>query len=144
MNITITDIAVFKDGKAIGRISGNKCLLSAPIGPTVKSAVNKKAGRKLVYYLVPDHEVVTKEQPLCDPSPYAPEWQLRGFPPPPETHPELGQKDPVYVAWYRQHYTPAEFTAKYGDKHLPTMAEFHKAKEKSGGFINYEVKDGEN
>jgi len=47
------------------------------------------------------------------------------IPPPPPKHPAMGDKDPAFVAWYRQHATAEETALKYPDgKRLPTMADF--------------------
>jgi hypothetical protein len=37
-------------------------------------------------------------------------------PPCPETHPELGDLTPAYVAWYKAHHTEEEYIRKYAGR----------------------------
>jgi hypothetical protein len=67
------------------------------------------------------------------------------IPQPPEKHPAMGDKDPAYVAWFKQHATPAEIATRYPDnRRVPaTVHEFVKAEEKLKGKLPGEVKDTE-
>lgn len=49
MTIEITDGLVIRDGKKIGEIEGNDCLLYGKCPPAVKGAINKAHGSKLAF-----------------------------------------------------------------------------------------------
>jgi hypothetical protein len=67
------------------------------------------------------------------------------IPQPPEKHPAMGDKTPAYVAWFKQHATPAEIATRYPDnRRVPaTVREFVQAEEKLKGRLAGEVKDTE-
>jgi hypothetical protein len=67
------------------------------------------------------------------------------IPQPPEKHPAMGDKTPAYVAWFKQHATPAEIATRYPDnRRVPaTEREFVQAEEKLKGRLPGEVKDTE-
>jgi hypothetical protein len=65
------------------------------------------------------------------------------IPRPPEKHPAMGDKDPAYVAWFKQHATPAEIATRYPDnRRVPaTVREFQQAAEQLQGRLPGEKKD---
>ena len=65
------------------------------------------------------------------------------IPQPPEKHPAMGDKTPAYVAWFKQHATPAEIATRYPDnRRVPaTVREFQQAAEKLQGRLPGEKKD---
>lgn len=67
------------------------------------------------------------------------------IPQPPEKHPAMGDKTPDYVAWFKQHATPAEIATRYPDnRRVPaTVREFVQAEERLKGRLPGEVKDTE-
>jgi hypothetical protein len=67
------------------------------------------------------------------------------IPQPPEKHSAMGDKTPAYVAWFKQHATPAEMATRYPDnRRVPaTVREFQQAAEKLQGRLPGEVKDTE-
>jgi hypothetical protein len=62
---------------------------------------------------------------------------------PPEKHPAMGDKDPAYVAWFKQHATPAEIATRYPEnRRVPvTVREFVQAEERLKGRLPGEKKD---
>lgn len=143
MNIKITKGVVTKDGEEVGSINGDVCTLLKPIGPTVKAAINKEHGGKLTYALVSDkgtHEepiqsfqpseplnvgdvlqdgkeqvqvLASHPQPLFGIDRLAVLIESGEIPQPPLTRPDMGDKTPEYVEWFREHATPEEFAKKY-------------------------------
>jgi hypothetical protein len=67
------------------------------------------------------------------------------IPRPPGKHPAMGDKTPEYVAWFKQHATPAEIATRYPDnRRVPvTVREFVQAEERLKGRLPGEVKDTE-
>jgi hypothetical protein len=65
------------------------------------------------------------------------------IPQPPEKHPAMGDKDPAYVAWFKQHATPAEIATRYPEnRRVPvTVREFVQAEERLKGKLPGEKKD---
>lgn len=65
------------------------------------------------------------------------------IPHPPQKHPAMGDKDPAYVAWFKQYATHDEIAIRYPEnRRVPaTAAEFAKAEEKLRGKLPGEKKD---
>jgi hypothetical protein len=214
MNIEINELRVSKDGEEIGMILGEICYLETKVGPTVKGAIKKEAGKELSFVVgnAPDEEdqprtatevmqgYKDKGMPTPTPVPVtsqafqsikelgddelAAEMKRRGLiqeneygmddltistvvqppvierdlsaverlhklagegriPRPPEKHPAMGDKDPAYVAWFKQHATPAEIATRYPDnRRIPASTEeFRRAQEKLKGKLPGEKKD---
>ena len=149
MNIEIKDGVVLRDGDEIGTIKDGVCRSDKPIAPRVKAAINEANGDKLTFEVVEGHTDSSTSLPATsyilhnkDEEKAAP--AKRNIPPPPATHPMLGQKDPAYVAWFKEHHSAEEFERKYGGKKLPTMEEWRKAEHSNlSRKLKFETADAE-
>jgi hypothetical protein len=68
---------------------------------------------------------------------------LRGeIPSPPKCHPQMGDKDPQFVAWAKLHATPEEFEGNYRNRNrkLPSYEQFSEGEAKRK-FIKFEKED---
>lgn len=163
MNIEIKEGIVTNDGEAIGTIEGSTCTLETKVAPVVKGAINAAFGSKLTFVVGGETEATGADEGsqsvnLGDLSDDALTAELkrrgisigvdagssapvviRGIPLPPEQHPAMGDKDPAYVAWFREHHSEDEFNARYpASRSLPTAREFAKAEAKLRGKLQNE------
>lgn len=106
---------VLRDGKTIGTIQGDTCVLTCAIGPAIKGQIKKAAGRDLAFAIVEGTTFVPPPEPK------------REIPPPPDRHPQLGDKDPAYREWFKAHHSAEEYERKYSGRVFPaTMSEWQK------------------
>lgn len=119
--IEIKDSAVLRDGVQIGVIDGDTCNSTALISGIIKGQIRKAAGNSSLAFVVNatnDHEETEEETPVIKaPLSGLPrliaETETHVIPPPPPTRPDMGDKTPAYVEWFRRYSTPEEFEKKY-------------------------------
>lgn len=138
--IEIKDSAVLRDGEQIGTLDGNTCRLLAMVGPNIKGQIRKAADLPELRFEVgftsqkPLHvgQVMNTDtatvQVVANSAAFGIERlmalvEMGQIPPPPPTRPDMGDKTPEYVTWFKSHATAEEIAAKYKQRVTPSNAE---------------------
>lgn len=164
MDLKIEENVVLYNGAPIATIAGNTCTSEKNLAPVLKGAIRRASGNaELAFVLLGVNEdpeeapqvpvgQVQEAAPL-PPSPAVVVSTLspiavllakaqRGLiPQPPKQHPHMGDKDPAFVAWAKEHMTHDDFAKVYEHRKLPTHQEYLEGEKKRFGKLRNETED---
>lgn len=106
MNIEVKEGVVFKDGEEVGTYSGGNFLAGKFIHHKTASAISKALANQ---HLITGSNGGKGDKPV----------KLTGYiEQPPEQDPNMGDKTPEYVEWFRANHSAEEFQAKYAHRKI--------------------------
>lgn len=156
MKIEIKEGTVLNDGAEIAIIEGTQCLSETKLSGPVKGAIRKASENPTLAFAIigndgdtpdtedaapPDGPVFDDKVPRSGIARLMHAVEFEKIPPPPPTNPQMGDKDPAFVAWYKVHANDKEFEQKYGNRKLPSIAEFEATERQKFAMLANETKD---